>query len=138
MIAKREKQKIEEMGKASSKQIPIAPAKVRRVLDQIRGRSYEEALAILGRMPYRACEPISTVLGSAAANAQFRTGASRDVLFITEAIANASPTMNRFRPRAKGRGFPILKRSSQIKIVVQAAESMDQNYSYIKKGSLET
>ena len=55
---------------ATAKYIRISPTKVRRVLDQIRGRSYEEALMILEFLPYRASGPIWQVLNSAAANAE--------------------------------------------------------------------
>ena len=56
--------------KAIARYIRMSPLKVRRVLDQIRGRSYREALIILEFMPYRACDPILKVLRSAVANAE--------------------------------------------------------------------
>ena len=59
---------------ATAKYVRMSPRKVRRVLDQIRGRSYREALIILEFMPYRACEPILKVLRSAAANAENNNG----------------------------------------------------------------
>ena len=60
--------------KAIARYIRMSPFKVRRVLDQIRGRSYREALIILEFMPYRACEPILKVLRSAVANAEHNAG----------------------------------------------------------------
>ncbi|NEP19705.1 MAG: 50S ribosomal protein L22, partial [Leptolyngbya sp. SIO4C1] len=60
--------------KAVARYIRMSPHKVRRVLDQIRGRSYREALIILEFMPYRACEPILKVLRSAVANAEHNEG----------------------------------------------------------------
>jgi len=60
--------------KAVAKYIRMSPTKVRRVLNQIRGKSYRDALMILEFMPYSACEPVLQVLQSAAANAQNNNG----------------------------------------------------------------
>jgi large subunit ribosomal protein L22 len=62
------------MVKAIAKYIRMAPNKVRRVLNQIRGKSYKEALMILEFMPYSACKPVLQVLQSAAANAENNNG----------------------------------------------------------------
>mmetsp|Transcript_10417 Transcript_10417/g.21683 ORF Transcript_10417/g.21683 Transcript_10417/m.21683 type:complete len:118 (+) Transcript_10417:285-638(+) len=99
--------------------VRMSPFKVRRVLDQIRGRSYEEALMILEFMPYRACKPVLKVLASAAANAKHNQGVTKSTLFVSEAQANQGPKMKRFRPRAQGRGFPIQKPTCHIMISVQ-------------------
>ena len=71
--------------KAIARYIRMSPFKVRRVLDQIRGRSYREALIILEFMPYRACEPILKVLRSAVANAEHNEGYAPAELIITQA-----------------------------------------------------
>jgi large subunit ribosomal protein L22 len=105
--------------KAFLRNIAMSPFKVRRVLDQIRGRSYEEALMILEFMPYRACQPILKVLSSAAANAKHNLGMNKSSLIINEAKADKGPTLKRFRPRAQGRGFPIQKPTCQILIGVK-------------------
>lgn len=105
--------------KAFSRNVRMSPFKVRRVLDQIRGRSYEEALMILEFMPYRACKPILKVLSSAAANAKHNLGMNKSTLFISEARADQGPKMKRFRPRAQGRGFPIQKPTCHIIIGVK-------------------
>jgi large subunit ribosomal protein L22 len=76
---------------------------VRRVLDVIRGRSYEEAVAMLEYMPYKACEPLLVCLASAGANAKNGKGVPLSKQFITEAYADQGPVMKRFRPRAQGR-----------------------------------
>ena len=99
--------------------VAMSPFKVRRVLDQIRGRSYEEALMILEFMPYRACEPVRKVLTSAAANAAHNLGIIKSSLVISEAKADKGTTLKRFRPRAQGRGFPIQKPTCQIWIRVK-------------------
>ncbi len=77
--------------KAIARFIRISAYKVRRVLDQIRGRSYREALIILEFMPYRATEPILKVLRSAAANAEHNAGLDRTQLVITQAYADQGP-----------------------------------------------
>ncbi|PNG98973.1 50S ribosomal protein L22, chloroplastic, partial [Tetrabaena socialis] len=77
--------------------------KVRRVLDVIRGRSYEEALVLCEYMPYRACEKIIKCLMSAAANAKHNKGALKTKLYVSECFADAGPNLKRMQPRAKGR-----------------------------------
>ena len=68
--------------KAVAKYIRMSPTKVRRVLNQIRGKSYRDALMILEFMPYSACEPVLQVLQSAAANAQNNNGLQKNELLI--------------------------------------------------------
>merc|ERR1712012_657960 len=81
-----------------------APNKVRRVLDTIRGRPYEEALMILEYMPYRACEPILKCLVSAAANAKNNYDMKKSNLVISTAYADMGPKMKRFRCGDRVRG----------------------------------
>ncbi len=106
--------------RAVSKYIRISPSKVRRVLKQIQGKSYKDALILLEFMPYAACEPITKVLRSAVANAQNNFNLDEKELFIKSAFANQGPVMKRFRPRAQGRAYRILKATSHITIVVAA------------------
>nr|YP_011006146.1 50S ribosomal protein L22 [Dictyotopsis propagulifera]WAM63150.1 50S ribosomal protein L22 [Dictyotopsis propagulifera] len=107
------------MVKAINKYIRISSTKVRRVLNQIRGRSYLEALTLLKFLPYRACGPVWQVLNSAAANAEKNNGFSRDNLKIKEVFANQGPVLKRFRPRAQGRGFQIRKPTCHITIILE-------------------
>ena len=93
-------------------------SKVRRVLDQIRGRSYREALIMLEFMPYRSTGPITKVLRSAVANAEHNMGLDPATLVISEAIAEMGPSLKRFRPRAQGRAFAIKKQTCHISIAV--------------------
>lgn len=110
--------------KAVARYIRMSPFKVRRVLDQIRGRSYREALIILEFMPYRACEPVLKVLRSAAANAEHNEGYSRGNLVVSQAFADQGPVLKRFRPRAQGRAYQIRKPTCHITIgVAPSAES---------------
>jgi large subunit ribosomal protein L22 len=104
--------------KAIARYVRMSPYKVRRVLDQIRGRSYQEALIILEFMPYRACEPIIKVLRSAAANAEHNSGLERSSLIISQAFADGGPTLKRFRARAQGRAYQIRKPTCHITIAV--------------------
>ena len=106
--------------KAVSKYIRISSTKVRRVLDQIRGRSYLEALMLLQFMPYRACGPIWQVLNSAAANAEHNNGFNKENLKIKTAFADQGPVLRRFRPRAQGRGYQIRKPTCHITIILEA------------------
>ena len=105
--------------KAVAKYIRISPTKVRRVLDQIRGRSYQEALMILEFLPYKACDPIWRVLNSAAANAQNNFNFKKQNLFIKSVFADKGPTLRRIRPRAQGRGYQILKPTCHITVILE-------------------
>jgi large subunit ribosomal protein L22 len=104
--------------KAVARYIRMSPHKVRRVLDQIRGRSYRESLIILEFMPYRACEPILKVLRSAVANAENNNGLDPLSLYISEAFADQGPVLKRYRPRAQGRAYQIRKPTCHITIAV--------------------
>ena len=104
--------------RAVSKYIRMSPSKVRRVLRQIQGKSYEEALMLLEFLPHTSCEPIIKVLRSAAANAKNNLGFDETKLIVKEAYADQGPVMKRFRPRAQGRAYRILKPTSHITIVV--------------------
>ena len=104
------------MVKAIAKYIRMAPNKVRRVLNQIRGKSYKEALMILEFMPYSACKPVLQVLQSAGANAENNNGLKKVELKILGACADAGPILKRFRPRAQGRGYKIQKPTCHIRV----------------------
>lgn len=111
---------IEEMisGRAVAKYIRMSPTKVRRVLNQVRGRTYEETLILLEFLPYRACEPVWKVIQSAASNAQNMHGVSKQDLIIDEIFVSPGPVIKRFRPRAQGRAFAIRKPTCHITAVV--------------------
>lgn len=104
--------------KAIARYIRMSPNKVRRVLDQIRGISYREALIILEFMPYRACDPVRKLLRSAAANAEHNAGLERNKLVISQAYADQGPVLKRFRPRAQGRAYQIRKPTCHITLAV--------------------
>ena len=106
--------------RAVAKYVRISPYKVRVVLDIIRNKSVNEAVAILENTPKSASEPIKKVLMSAAANAENNLGMSKDNLFVAVCYADQGPTLKRVMPRAQGRAFRILKRTSHITIVLDA------------------
>ena len=104
-----------------------SPYKMRLVIDQIRGKSVNEALALLKFSKKHAAKQIEKTLASAVANAEFRareSGASLDVdrLYVKHAIVNEGPKLKRFTPAAMGRATPIQKRTSHVDIVVASRE----------------
>ena len=101
---------------ARAKYIRMSPTKVRRVLKQIQGRSYKEALMILEFMPYAACKPVLLVLQSAGANAKNNNGLDKSELIVHSASADDGPVFRRFRPRSQGRGFRIQKPTCHIRV----------------------
>ena len=119
-MAKKEKIEVDtsQEVKAIARYIRMSPFKVRRVLNQIRGRSYSEALIILEFMPYRACEPIVKVLRSAVANAEHNQGLDPSELVVSQAFADGGPTLKRYQPRAQGRAYQIRKRTCHITVAV--------------------
>lgn len=106
--------------RAIAKHVRISPYKVRIVLDIIRGKGYREAVAILENTPKSASLPVKKVLMSAAANAEHNLGFSKDNLYVAACYADQGPTLKRVMPRAQGRAFRILKRTSHITVVLDA------------------
>jgi len=94
--------------------------KARVVLKQIKGKNVGTAMAILEYSPRRASTIIQKVLKSAIANAESNINIDMDLekLYVEEAIANAGPSMKRIRPKARGRAYPIIKRTSHISIIL--------------------
>nr|QXI85959.1 ribosomal protein L22 [Gentiana szechenyii] len=107
--------------------IPMSPDKARRVIDQIRGRSYEETLMILELMSYRACYPILKLIYSAASNASYSMSSKETNLIISKAEVNASTSTNKLKPRARGRSYPVKKSTCHISIVMKDI-SFDDEY----------
>nr|YP_010920594.1 ribosomal protein L22 [Philotheca gardneri]WAJ53329.1 ribosomal protein L22 [Philotheca gardneri] len=104
---------------ALGKHICMSAHKARRVIDQIRGRSYEEALMILEFMPYRACYPIQKLVYSAAANGIHNLGFNEASLFIIKAEVNEGPTPKRLKTRARARSSMSKRRTCHITIVLK-------------------
>ena len=102
--------------KLSYARVPVQKACF--VLDAIRGKDVNTALAIVTYNPRYASEVIAKLLKSAIANAENNKGMSRDNLYVDECYANRGPIMKRIQPRAQGRAYRILKRMSHITIVL--------------------
>ena len=105
----------------------MSARKVRLVVDQIRGKSVNEAYAILQFSKKSAAEPVGKTLRSAVANAQMKAQEAdefldADDLLIREAFVDEGPTLRRWRARAQGRASPIRKRTSHITVVVDTKD----------------
>ena len=98
---------------ASAKYVGIPATKAKIVLDQIKGKDVATAAALLQYSPRYAAEIIAKV-----ANAENNLGMDISKLYVEEVSANQGPTMKRIRPRAQGRAYRILKRSSHISIIL--------------------
>lgn len=100
----------------------IAPRKVQIVLDLIRNQPIEKAAAILKHTPKAASPLILKLLNSAIANAENNHSMSKDDLYVAECFVCPGPTLKRVRPRAQGRAFRVLKRTSHITLVLKEKE----------------
>jgi len=104
-----------------------SPYKMRLVIDQIRGKDVNEALALLTFSKKHAAVQISKTLKSAVANAEQAARATNaaldvDALYVKHAVINEGPKLKRFMPAAQGRATPIQKRTSHVEIVVAERE----------------
>lgn len=108
--------------KAIAKYVRISPLKVNFICKEIRGKQVDEAIAILKFTPKKGARILEKVLNSAIANAEHNFGLNREDLFVSQAYANNAPVMKRWRPKAKGMAYPILKRSSHVGVVVEERE----------------
>ena len=104
--------------RASHRFARIAPRKARYVMDLVRDQPVERALEVLRFTQRRASPMIAKVIRSALANAVQEGGASPEDLFIKTAFVDEGPTSKRWRPRARGMAFPIMKRTSHLSVVV--------------------
>jgi large subunit ribosomal protein L22 len=105
--------------KAVAKFIRISPRKVRHVVDLIRGKDVNEALAILRFTPKRASKPVQKVIQSAAANAEHNYDMDHDSLYIAKAYVDEGPTLKRWQARGMGRADILRHRTSHITVVVE-------------------
>jgi large subunit ribosomal protein L22 len=103
--------------------VRVTPRKARRVVDMIRGMPAEEAQAVLSFAPQAASAPVRKLLVSAVANAGQAGSHDPSALVISRAWVDEGPTLKRFRPRAQGRGYRILKRTSHITVIVSDEQS---------------
>lgn len=108
---------------ATARYVRGSTRKARLVTAAIKGRSVEEAAALLRFMPQHAAKNVARVLHSATANAENNHNLSAEDLVVADAIADEGPTIKRWRPRAQGRAFPIHKPMTHITIVVADQEA---------------
>ena len=108
-------------GRATARYVRTSAQKAKLVMDLIRGRMVDDALAILRFTRKRVAGDISKVLRSAVANLQQQEGASGDTdrLWVDECYANQGPTLKRIRPAPMGRAFRIARRTSHLTVTVR-------------------
>ena len=97
----------------------ISPRKVSIVMDLIRNKPLAEAQAILQYTPKAACEPLLKLVNSAAANAENNFDMDSNNLYVAECYVCPGPTLKRIMPRAQGRAYRILKRTSHMTVVLK-------------------
>jgi large subunit ribosomal protein L22 len=100
----------------------MAPRKVRLVADVIRGKDALKARANLSFLPRRAAKPFLGLLDSALANAKNNFQLDEKTLYLAKVLVDEGPKLKRWRPRARGRAFPIQKKTSHLTIVLQEQE----------------
>jgi large subunit ribosomal protein L22 len=108
--------------KAQVTNVRISPRKVKIVLDLIRNKPVDMAIAIVENTRKSACEPIAKLLKSAVANAENNFQMDRKDLYVSECFVCPGPIMKRIRPRDKGRAYRIDKRTSHITLVLKEKE----------------
>ena len=108
--------------RAHLRYVRIAPRKVQIVLDLIRNQPCEKALAILQYTQKAACEPLYKLVKSAMANAENNHNMDKKNLYVAECFVTPGPMLKRVMPRAQGRAFRILKRTSHVTVVLKEIE----------------
>ncbi|MEO8906887.1 MAG: 50S ribosomal protein L22 [Microbacteriaceae bacterium] len=116
---------------ARVRHIRVTPQKARRVVNLIRGKQAVEALAILKFAPQGASEPVYKLVASAMANARVKADNSNTYLdeqdlYVSQVFVDEGTTLKRFQPRAQGRAFQILKRTSHITVVVSTPAELEE------------
>ncbi|MBI5162239.1 MAG: 50S ribosomal protein L22 [Micrococcales bacterium] len=109
--------------------IRVTPQKARRVNGRLKGRQAQEALAILKFAPQGASEPVYKLVASAIANARVKADSQNTYLdeqdlVVSNAYVDEGTTLKRFQPRAQGRAFKILKRTSHITVVLSTPDEL--------------
>ena len=113
--------------KAYLKYLRISPRKVKIVIDLIRGKDTDVAMAILKNTPKAASPELAKLLKSAVANAEHNFNMDASNLYVSECFVCPGPTLKRYMPRAKGSGDRILKRTSHVTLVVKERANKEVN-----------
>ena len=108
--------------RAIVRNVRMTPRKIKLICDLIRGKDAGEAMAIIMNTPKAACEPMEKLLKSAIANAENNFNMDRNNLYVSECYVCPGPMLKRIRPRAQGRAYRILKRTSHVTLVVKEKE----------------
>ncbi len=108
-----------DQGKSIAKYVRVTPRKMSIVINLIKGKSLEEAYAILMYTPKAASPILTKALKSAEANAVNNNSLSRDALYVADAYANQGPVLKRFMPKARGSAARINKRTSHVTVVLK-------------------
>jgi large subunit ribosomal protein L22 len=108
--------------RAVLRNVRISPRKVQIVLDLIRNKPIDEAIAILNYTPKSACEPLIKLVKSAVANAENNHYLDPNNLYVDTCYVTPGAIMKRIMPRAQGRAFRINKRTSHITVVLKEME----------------
>jgi large subunit ribosomal protein L22 len=108
--------------RAQVNHVRISPRKVKIVLDLIRNKPVDVAIAIVHNTPKAACEYLEKLLKSAVANAENNHNMDKKDLYVAECFVCPGPILKRVRPRAQGRAFRIEKRTSHITLVLKDKE----------------
>lgn len=117
-MAKKKVTTADTASKAHLRQLRIAPRKVRVVVDTVRGKPVEHALATLRFTTKAAAQPVAKLIRSAIANAEQKAEGNLDIdrLFVKTIMVDEGPTLRRFRPRAQGRAARINKKTSHVTV----------------------
>jgi ribosomal protein L22 len=108
--------------RAQAKYVRSSARKARLVIEHLRGKSIEDARAVLRHTPRGVARDLEKLLNSAVANAENNHDLVGDDLFVKEAYADEGPTIKRFRPRALGRATKIRKRTSHLTLTLTPKE----------------
>ena len=103
--------------------VRISVQKVRPVVDLVRGKPVQQALAVLRNMPHKAAAEVARTIQSAAANAENNYRMAPEELIVKTIFADEGPALKRMVPRARGRANVIRKRSSHITVIVDDGEA---------------
>ena len=104
---------------AIARDVRVTPRKVRLVMDLVRGKNVNDALALLFHVNKAASDPVAKLIKSAAANATNNFGMAGDKLYVAEIQASDGVRMKRYEPRGKGASSPIIKRTSFMRVTVK-------------------
>ena len=102
--------------------VRMSPRKVKLVCDMIRGQDVKTATAYLSQTSKAACEPMAKLLKSAIANAENNFNMDKKNLYVAECFVCPGPMLKRIRPRAQGRAFRVMKRTSHVTMVLREKE----------------